>query len=47
LSRNSYAPDYDASYDRLLAMAESNGIGRVVIVQRTFSASTIRISWVP
>jgi predicted TIM-barrel fold metal-dependent hydrolase len=31
-----YAPDYDASYDRLLAMAESNGIGRVVIAQPSF-----------
>ena len=31
-----YAPDYDASYDRLLALAETNGIGRVVITQPSF-----------
>jgi predicted TIM-barrel fold metal-dependent hydrolase len=31
-----YAPDYDASYDRLLATAERNGIGRVVISQPSF-----------
>ena len=31
-----YAPDYDASYDRLLALAEANGIGRVVITQPSF-----------
>jgi predicted TIM-barrel fold metal-dependent hydrolase len=31
-----YAPDYDASYDRLLAMAERNGMGRVVIAQPSF-----------
>jgi predicted TIM-barrel fold metal-dependent hydrolase len=36
LSRNSYAPDYDASYDRLLAMAESSGIGRIVIRATNF-----------
>jgi predicted TIM-barrel fold metal-dependent hydrolase len=31
-----YAPDHDASYDRLLALAEANGIGRVVITQPSF-----------
>ncbi|TDH64065.1 hypothetical protein E2C06_04400 [Dankookia rubra] len=31
-----YAPDYDASYDRLLALAGANGIGRAVITQPSF-----------
>lgn len=31
-----YAPDYDASFDRLLALAEGHGIGRMVIVQSSF-----------
>jgi predicted TIM-barrel fold metal-dependent hydrolase len=31
-----YAPDYDASYDRLLSLAEANGIGGVVITQPSF-----------
>ncbi len=31
-----YKPDYDASYQRLLATADSNGIGRVVIAQPSF-----------
>ncbi len=31
-----YAPDYDASYQRLLATADHNGIGRVVIAQPSF-----------
>jgi len=36
-----YSPDYDASYDRLLAMAESNGIARVVIAQPEFSLARV------
>lgn len=31
-----YAPDYDASYQRLLATANRNGLGRVVIAQPSF-----------
>ena len=31
-----YVPDYDASYDRLLGMADANGVGRVVIAQPSF-----------
>lgn len=31
-----YVPDYDASYQRLLATADRNGIGRVVIAQPSF-----------
>ena len=31
-----YAPDYDASYDRLLALAAANGVGRVVLTQPSF-----------
>lgn len=31
-----YAPDYDASFERLIALAEDHGIGRLVIVQSSF-----------
>ena len=31
-----YVPDYDASYARLLATADHNGVGRVVIAQPSF-----------
>ena len=31
-----YAPDYDASFERLIGLAESHGIGRMVIVQSSF-----------
>ena len=31
-----YVPDYDASYARLLATADRNGVGRVVIAQPSF-----------
>jgi predicted TIM-barrel fold metal-dependent hydrolase len=31
-----YKPDYDASYDRLLGMADANGVGKVVIAQPSF-----------
>ena len=31
-----YAPDYDASWQTLLALAEKNGVGRAVILQPSF-----------
>ncbi len=31
-----YVPDYDASYQELLAIADGNGIGRIVIEQPSF-----------
>jgi predicted TIM-barrel fold metal-dependent hydrolase len=31
-----YRPDYDASWETLLALAEKNGVGRAVIVQPSF-----------
>jgi predicted TIM-barrel fold metal-dependent hydrolase len=31
-----YVPDYDASYEELLAITEANGIGRIVIEQPSF-----------
>lgn len=31
-----YAPDYDASFERLIALARRHGIGRMVIVQSSF-----------
>src|SRR5262245_1710036 len=31
-----YRPDYDASWETLLALAEQNGIGRAVILQPSF-----------
>jgi predicted TIM-barrel fold metal-dependent hydrolase len=31
-----YVPDYDASYQELLAIAESNGVSRIVIEQPSF-----------
>ena len=31
-----YAPDYDASWQTLLALAEANGVGRAVILQPSF-----------
>ena len=31
-----YAPDYDASWQTLLALAERNGVGRAVILQPSF-----------
>jgi predicted TIM-barrel fold metal-dependent hydrolase len=31
-----YAPDYDASWQTLLALAEANGAGRAVILQPSF-----------
>ena len=31
-----YAPDYDASWQALLALADKNGVGRAVILQPSF-----------
>jgi predicted TIM-barrel fold metal-dependent hydrolase len=31
-----YAPDYDASFERLIELADRHGIGRMVIVQSSF-----------
>src|SRR5258708_15293735 len=31
-----YAPDYDASWEALLALATRNGVGRAVILQPSF-----------
>ncbi len=31
-----YAPDYDASWQTLLALAEANGVGRAVLLQPSF-----------
>ncbi|HTB37993.1 MAG TPA: hypothetical protein VK777_12945, partial [Reyranella sp.] len=31
-----YAPNYDASWQTLLALAEKNGVGRAVILQPSF-----------
>src|SRR5258708_16254530 len=34
-----YAPDYDASWQTLLALAEKNGVGRAAILQPSFLPS--------